>query len=363
MSKKKLLLIIGGVVVVGGLVAANLTMNRSNATRVQGDVAATRQLVEKVSASGRIQPQTKVNITSEVNGEIIGLYVREGDRVDAGRLLVLLDTVQVASDVQQARYAVSEINARLDGSRTALEQAEEEFKRQGQLWERGKLNSETQYNDSRYAYLNAKAAYEAMRASARQAEYRLEKQIDYLGKCRIQAPMGGVVTFLDAEVGEIAAAQTSFTQGKTLMTISNLDVFEVEVEVDETEISKVELNQPVDIEIDAFPDTVFRGQVTEIGNTAILANMGGENQSTNFRVKVIFEDVNKKVRPGMFGRARIPVARREAVVVPREAIVERGQLELAFLVDEQTPAGSGPRARMPLVRLGPPLERDRQSVV
>lgn len=324
MSKKKLLIIAGIVVVVGGLVVANLTMNRSTATKVQADEAAMRELVEKVSASGRIQPQTKVNITSEVNGEIIGLYVREGDRVEAGRLLVLLDTVQVASDVQQARYAVSEINARLNGSKVALDQAEEEFKRQEQLWERGKLNSETQYNDARYAYQNARASFEAMQAQARQAEFRLEKQVDYLSKCRIQAPMDGVVTYLDVEVGEIAAAQTSFTQGKTLMTISNLDVFEVEVEVDETEISKVDLTQAVDIEIDAFPDTVFKGQVTEIGNTAILSNVGGENQSTNFRVKVIFADVNKKVRPGMSATVDIETARRDHVLtIPYAAVVIR----------------------------------------
>ncbi|HOD66618.1 MAG TPA: efflux RND transporter periplasmic adaptor subunit [candidate division Zixibacteria bacterium] len=323
MSKKKLLIIIGVVVVVAVLVIANLTMNTSKAAKVQADVVTTREIVERVSASGRVQPQTKVNITSEVNGEIIGLYVREGDRVEAGKLLVLLDTVQVASDVQQARYALSEIKARLDGAKTTLDQAEEEFRRQEKLMEKD-LTSETIYKNARYAHLNAKATYEAMLAQEQQAQSRLEKQLDYLQKCRITAPMPGVITFLDVEVGEIAAAQTAFTQGKTLMTISNLDVFEVEVEVDETEIVKVEQGQPVDIEIDAFPDTVFKGGVVEIGNTAILATTSSSGMSTNFRVKVIFMDVNKKVRPGMSATVDIETARRDnALSVPYSAVVVR----------------------------------------
>lgn len=323
MTKKKLLIIIGVVVVVGGLIVANLTMNTSHAQAVQADIAKVRAIVENVSASGRIQPQTKVDITSEVNGEIIGLYAREGDRVEAGKLLVLLDTIQVASDVQQARYAVSEINARLEGARTTLDQAEEEFQRQEQLYT-NELTSETAFKNARYAYLNAKSSFEAMLAQSRQAQSRLEKQLDYLEKCRIQAPMSGVITFLDVEEGEIAAAQTAYTQGKILMTISNLDVFEVEVEVDETEIVKIDLGQPVDIEIDAFPDTVFQGEVVEIGNTAILASSGSSGMSTNFRVKVIFKDVNKKVRPGMSATVDIETARRDnALAIPYSAVVVR----------------------------------------
>jgi len=322
-KKKKLLLIIGGAVVVVAIIVANLSMNTSHAMSVQAEQASTREVVETVSASGRIQPQTKVNITSEVNGEIIGLFVREGDRVNVGDLLVQLDTVQVSSDVQQAKYSVNEIEARLSGAKTMLEQNEDEFNRQKQLYE-NKLSSETEFKNARYAYLNSKAAYEAMEAQARQAESRYEKQLDYLSKTKIVAPMAGVITFLDAEVGEIAAAQTAFTQGKTLMTISNLDVFEVEVEVDETEIAKVELHQPVDIEIDAFPDTTFKGEVTEIGNTAILSGLGSADQSTNFRVKVIFQEASKSVRPGMSATVDITTAKAEdALTIPYSAVVIR----------------------------------------
>ncbi|MFQ6008700.1 MAG: efflux RND transporter periplasmic adaptor subunit, partial [Candidatus Zixiibacteriota bacterium] len=321
--KKKLLLIAGGVVIVTVIVIMNLTMSTTNAVSVQADTVKTRDLIETVSASGRIQPQTKVDITSEVNGEIIGLFVREGDTVQAGQLLVVLDTVQLRSNVDQALYAVNEINARLSGAKTALDEAEEEYERQKRLFEND-LTSETMYKNAQYAYHKAKSTYEATVAQAQRAQAEYEKQLDNLRKAKITAPMTGVVTFLDCEVGEIAAAQTAFTQGRTLMTISNLNVFEVEVEVDETEITKVELGQEADIEVDAFPDTTFKGEVVEIGNTAIVTGLGSQDQSINFKVKVIFKDPNVKIRPGMSATVDITTAQRDDVLsIPYSAVVMR----------------------------------------
>jgi len=344
-KKKKWLLIIGGIVVVVVIVVLNLTMSTTNAVSVQADVTKTRDLVETVSASGRIQPQTKVDITSEINGEIIGLYAREGDNVEAGDLLVVLDTMQLRSDVDQARYAVNEINARKSGTETTLEQAEEEHERQKRLFEND-LTSETMFNNAKYAFLNAKSTHEATKAQARQFESRYEKQLDYLSKAKIVAPMSGIVTYLDCEVGEIAAAQTAFTQGKTLMTISNLDVFEVEVEVDETEIAKIELNQEVDIEVDAFPDTTFKGEVVEIGNTAIVTGLGSTDQSTNFKVKVTFKDPDVKIRPGMSATVDITTSHRDdALSIPYSAVVMRSfdldSLERARAKDTLQSGSSG----------------------
>lgn len=323
MSKKKWLIIIGVVIVVGILISINLISDTSKKTKVNAKEAKYRKLIEKVSASGRIQPQTKVNITSEVTGEIIDLKVKEGDFVKSGELLIVLDTVQLRSDVDQARYSVSEINARLQGSKAVLDQTKEEFERQQRLFD-AKLTSETQYNNSKYDYINAEAAYNAASAQSKQADSRLEKQLDYLSKAKIVAPMSGIITLLDCEVGEIAPAQTAFTQGKTLMTISNLNVFEVEVEVDETEINKIRIGQNVDIEVDAYPDTVFPGEVVEIGNTALIADLGSQDQSTNFSVKVIFNDPNVKIRPGMSATVDIITNTKENVLsVAYSSIVMR----------------------------------------
>ncbi len=313
MSTKKILLIGVAVIVVGGLIYMNMTMNTTNATKVNLETAKNRELIEIVSASGRIQPQTKVDITSEVNGEIINLKVKEGDRVNSGDLLIVLDTVQLRSNVNEARYAMSEIEARLEGSKVTMTQNEEEYERQKSLRETNH-SSEIEVTNAMYAYQSAKSSYNATQAQAKQVKSRYENQLDNLSKAKIVAPMTGIITFLDCEVGEIAQGQTAFSQGRTLMTISNLDVFEVEVEVDETEINKVFLGQTVEIDVDAFIDTVFSGEVVEIGNTALISGAGSQDQSTNFKVKVIFQDANVKIRPGMSATVDIVTNRHESTL-------------------------------------------------
>ena len=323
MSKKKILLIIGGVIVVAGLAYMNMTMNTEKTTKVNIETAKDRELIEIVSASGRIQPKTKVDITSQINGEIINLLVKEGEHVNAGDLLIVLDTIQLRSNVNEANYAMSEIEAQLQGSEVTMNQNKEEFDRQKRLRAEN-LSSETQLTNAKYAYLNSLSAYDAMLARSHQVKSRYENQLDNLSKAKIIAPMSGIITFLDCEVGEIAQGQTSFSQGRTLMTISNLDVFEVEVEVDETEINKVALGQDVKIEVDAFIDTVFAGKVVEIGNTALISGNGSQDQSTNFKVKVIFNDENVRIRPGMSATVDIVTNKKgNALSVPYSAIVMR----------------------------------------
>ncbi len=323
MNKKKKILTFGGIgILIVAIIVLNFTTNTDKATKVNAEAADSRKLIETVSASGRIQPQTKVDITSEITGEIISLYVSEGDYVNKGDLLVVLDTVQLRSDVDQARYALSEVKARLTGFKASLQKAEEDFEIQKKLFEKEQI-PEVVFNNAKYTYLNSKANYEATQAQKSQSEARYAKQLDNLSKAVIVPPMNGIITFLDCEVGEIAAAQTAFTQGRTLMTISDLSVFEVEVEIDETEINKIELKQEVEIEVDAFPDTVFSGEVVEIGNTAILGG-GTQNQSTNFLVKVVFNDPNVKIRPGMSATVEVTTNKSDnALSIPYSSVVFR----------------------------------------
>ena len=341
-KKSKRFLIIGVAVVVIVLLALTLSMDTEQGMTVQADEAKQRDLIETVSASGRVQPETKVEITSEITGEIIALRVKEGDTVSSGQLLIVLDTIQLRSDVDQSRYALNELGARLEGAGATLEQNDDEYKRQQRLFE-GNLTSETALKNSKYAYLNSKAMFDAIEAQASQARARHAQQLDRLSKAKMLAPMSGVVTYVNCEVGEIAPAETGFTQGKVLVTISNLEVFEVEVEVDETEITKLDLQQTAQIEIDAFPDTTFKGRVVEIGNTAILSGLGTQEQSTNFRVRVVFEDRNAKIRPGMSATVDITTAsREETVTVPYSAIVIRSMnLDSLMMAREGGAQGSG----------------------
>ena len=321
--KKKTIIIIGVVVVIAVFAVISLTSNGRRATNINAATVEKQSLTEKVSASGRIQPKTKVDITSEFSGEIIALLVSEGQQVKAGDLLVVMDTIQIKADVSQARYAFDGARASLAGAEASFNQADEDYQRQQRLFEQN-LSSETEYNTAKYAYLNAKARFENAQAQANGAEAAYDKQLDRLRKAKITSPMNGVLTFLDCEVGEIAAGQTAFTQGKILMTISDLSVFEVEVEVDETEINKIQLGQHSEIEVDAIPDTSFAGSVVEIGNTAIMVGLGTQDQSTNFRVKVTFADFNPRLRPGMSATVDVTTAERDDILaVPFASVVTR----------------------------------------
>lgn len=308
------------------IVVLLFSMSGSNgkATMVQADLVSLGDITEIVTASGRIQPQTKVDIVSEVSSQIIDVLVNEGDRVSRNQPLLLLDTIQLKSDVAQARFTMDEIMARADAALTDYEKSKLEYDRQSRLYEQ-KLTSENAYTDAKFAFESSQANQKAMEAQVKNARARLDKAQDNLRKTRIIAPMEGVVTSLNAEVGEVAQAQTSYTQGKTLMTVADLAVFEVEVEVDETEVGKVKLGQPAKIRVDAYRDTVFEGTVVEIGNSAIIEGLGTDNYTTAFRVKVRFADTGDfSVRPGMSASVDITTDRAEGVLkIPYAAIVTR----------------------------------------
>lgn len=321
-SKKVILTALGIVIAIVVIVALS-SGSGNDAKMVQADLAYRDDIAEVVSASGRIQPQTKVDITSEVSAEIIRIFVKEGEVVERGQMLIVLDTIQLQADVAQAHFGLDEITARAEAAKAQLEIDRLEAERQQALFEQ-KLTSKTAADNARFALENATANYRAALAQVETARARLEKAQDNLSKASIRAPMPGVVTFLSVEVGEIAQAQTAFTQGATLMTIADLAVFEVEIDVDESEIAKIKLGQKAEIEVDAFRDTTFAGTVVEIGNSALIAGQGSENYTTSFRVKVRFDKAEVTFRPGMSATVDITTNKAEdALLIPYAALVTR----------------------------------------
>ncbi|MFH1701282.1 MAG: efflux RND transporter periplasmic adaptor subunit [Candidatus Zixiibacteriota bacterium] len=309
------------IVVIGVIIGS--TTNGEEGTLVQANLAYVDDISEIVTATGRIQPQTKVEITAEVSAEIINLFVDEGDQVSKGDRLILLDTIQLRANLMQAQYAYDEMAARTEAARALYEKNKNNYERQSSLFNR-QLISETDYSEATFAYENSKANYDAMQAQVRIARSRVEKEADNLANTVIMSPMSGVVTYLNAEKGEIAQAQTSYTQGKRLMTISDLSVFEVDVNVDETEVRKISVGQKTEIRIDAFRDTSFAGSVVEIGNSAMIIGEGTEDYSTNFQVIVRFDDTIENIKPGM--SATVDIATdfaSEAVLIPYAAVVTR----------------------------------------
>lgn len=339
-SKKVVITGIAAVVVITAIVVMT-TGSGKKPTPVQADLAFKDDISEIVSASGRIQPQTKVDITSEVSAQIIEVFVKEGELVERGQRLILLDTIQLQSDVSQARYSLDEISSRADAAKAQLEIDKLESERQTKLYQQ-QLASENAATNARYVLENSSANYKAMLAQVETARARLDKANDNLTKTLIKAPMPGVVTFLSVEVGEIAQAQTAFTQGKTLMTIADLSVFEVEIDVDESEIAKIVLEQKSKIKVDAFRDTSFAGTVVEIGNSALVANAGTDNYTTSFRVKVRFDKAEVTFRPGMSATVDITTDKaEEALLVPYAALVTREFDPDSLKAKTETASGGG----------------------
>jgi HlyD family secretion protein len=322
-SKKKLIIIIVVVVVAAVLVVANLQRGNSGTVTVQTKKAVMADIISEVSGSGRIQPKTKVNITAEVSTEVISIPVKEGDRVIRGTTLIQLDTLQLQKDMESFLYAANELNARLEGAKVLLDQNKEEYERQKMLHEK-KLTSEQIYKNAFYAYRTQETNHNALLEQKKAAASRLEKARDNLSKTMLTSPMDGIITLLDVEVGEIAQAQTPYSQGRTLMVVSDMSEFEVEVEIDETDIADLELGQKAKVEIDAFPDTTFEGEIAEIGNTAITTGYGSNDQSTDFMVKIALLNANPKIRPGMSATVDITTTEHMGVLsVPIQAIVMR----------------------------------------
>lgn len=316
--------IIGGLLLIVIAVVLNFTLNtKEKTTSVQADLAYKDAISEIVTASGRVQPKTKVDITSEVSAEIVQLFVKEGDYVTKGTPLLQLDTIQYKSDANQAKYSLDEIKARAAAAKSQLDKDKKEYERQQSLFAKG-LSSETLLTDATFSYENSKANYDAYVAQVKSVDAQLNKSLDNLSKTTIKAPMDGVIIYMSAEAGEIAQAQTSFTQGKTLMTIADLAVFEVEVEIDETQIANVKLNQPVEIRVDAFDDSTFTGKVTEIGNSATMSGQGTEEFTTAFKVIVNFNKTDVTIRPGMSATVDITTnSDSNALLIPYASVVSR----------------------------------------
>ncbi|MBN2384229.1 efflux RND transporter periplasmic adaptor subunit [bacterium] len=327
-KKKRVVIITVIVLVLVVMVVIGITKNKQGGISVQVQKIERVDVISIVSGSGKVQPKTQVNITSEVNAAVVSIPVKDGERVNKGQILIQLDTLQATKDMESALYAANELSAHFEGAQIQLAQLKDNYKRLEELYAQ-KMSSEQAYKESRYAYKNQEATIKALIEQQKAADSYLEKARDNLNKTTIKAPMDGVITWVDVEVGEIAQAQTSFTQGKTLMILSDLSDFEVEVEIDETDIADLEVSQQASIEIDAFPDKTFAGQVTEIGNTATTSGFGSTDQTTNFKVKVVLLDSDKRIRPGMSATVDITTnEHRDVLAVPIQAIVMRNAEDL-----------------------------------
>src|SRR3989337_1951419 len=306
-KRNKIIIIAGVLIVVVVIVLLNLFRSGEKVYTVEADKVKKGDLASIVTGSGKVQAKKDVKIGAMVPGLIISLPVKDGDLVKKGQLLVQIDPSEYKS-------AVAQTTAQLNSAKASFEQAKLLHERQQKLFEKS-LTSKEQYDASLTQYDVAKAQYDQSQASLRQAE-------DLLAKTTINAPMDGKITELLKKEGEMV---TGATYNPTeIMTISDLSAFEVEVEVDETDIAETRLTQEAKIKIDAFPDTSFKGEVSEIGNTAKITGFGTQDQVVNFIVKVLIQDEVNGIKPGMSASLDITTASHKDVLnIPIAAVVMR----------------------------------------
>ena len=309
-------------------------------------------IVETVSATGKIQPEIEVKLSSEVSGEIIELPVVEGQAVEKGDLLVRVNPDIYQSNVNRAQAGLETSRANYAQAQASLKQAEANYNRNKSLFEKGVI-SKAEWDRVVSEYEVAKANKESAYYNMQSTSATVKEAQDNLGRTNIYAPMSGTISKLDAELGERVVG-TQQMAGTEILRVANLTNMEVEVDVNENDIVKVEVGDSTIVEVDAYLGEEFKGIVTEISNSADAALT--TDQVTNFKVKVrILEESYKELlkekpanyspfRPGMTATVDIITNRKDAVIgVPISAIVikndttkaksEEQKYEAVFLKD------------------------------
>jgi len=320
MSRRtKIGLFLGLVAAVAVGVSALSAARRGNrATDVRLEAVSNRDLVAIVTASGKIEADTRVDVSSDITGRIVKITVREGDRVEKGQLLVQIDPAQYQSVVQRGEAFLSSTQASLLQTQANRDQAKRALDRASELRKaNANLISAEAVEQAQQAYDVAIANYQSNESQVDQARASLQEAKDNLAKTRIYAPISGRVTRLAVEEGEVAVPGTFSRETGLLMTVADLGVILAKVDVDETDVVRLALGDSVAISIDAFPDTAFVGRVTKIGNSAKLAAQQGGGQTTDravdFEVEVTLDKPPLDIRPDLSATARIITETRKQV--------------------------------------------------
>jgi HlyD family secretion protein len=338
MTKKKRILIGALIlVVVGGIVAANLKREAGKVVKVQAEKVARRNLTSLVSASGRVQPKHEVKVSALRMGKVTRLAVKEGDRVAAGDLLLEIDPTTYRSSVAQLSASVEAEKARLQLAEAEEERARQDHDRIVALVASG-LASDQDRTRAETDVAVSKARTEAAREAVLAANALLTSAQHDLKQVTVVSEIDGIVTRVNVEEGETAIVGTMNNPGTELLRIADLSAMEAEVDVDETDVVDVALEQKAKVTIDSYPDTSFAGVVSEIGNSAILPPTGAQDQSVDFKVVVTLTEDVPGVRPGLTAKAEITVAQRDSVLaVPIQSLTVRR--ESALREDESKPNG------------------------
>jgi HlyD family secretion protein len=323
--RKRTLIFMAVVLVILAVVMLNLRTQREKTVKVTIEKVKRQDLTSIVSASGEVKPKKSINISAQVPGRIIKIGVIEGQEVKAGDFLLKLDSTQYEANADRDRFFIQSSKADLIEAQARLQRDKDSYERQKKLFAE-QLISRDQLESFKAQYDVSDAQVNGIQFQIKQAEASLKSTLDNLNKTVFVAPRDGIITSLRVEEGETAIVGTMNNPGTVLMTIADLSVMEVEVQVDETDVVGVRLGQESNVRVDAYPDTTFKGKVTEIGSSAIQKVTGGTSteESKDFKVDVTLETPPQKLKPGLSASADIITAEKKNVLaVPISALVLR----------------------------------------
>jgi HlyD family secretion protein len=343
--------------------------NNKDIPTVQAGQVVRQDLAQSVASTGEIKPKKSVNISSNAMGRIVRMPVKEGDHVRKGDLLISLESIQTAADVEAAQAMLAAGQTELDAmesqiksNEAAIATSKAEIARAESDLSRSKLNldrADSLMKDGlipREQFDHTKADYDvsvtqlnAAKARLTQAEaqaaqtlkqrdgtkLRLAQQRtaliraqDQLEKTTITAPLDGIITYLPVNEGEIAIIGVQNQPGTTLMTIADMSIITAEVKVDETDIVNVHLGQEAEIKVDALGEKTLKGHVSDVGNSAVNrsgnSNQGGNQEAKDFKVVITLDEPPQELRPGLSCTARIITARtKQVLTIPLQALTVR----------------------------------------
>ena len=322
-SRRKLYLWLG----IGGfilllIIGSAISSKREKPIAVTTEKAARRTIIETVSATGKVQPETEVKISPEVAGEIIELPVEDGKKVKKGDLLLKIRPDSYKALFEQQQAAISTAQSISGQQKAAMEKAEQDFHQAEDLFHK-KLISQTEMLAAKTSYDAAQAMYQSSLHSIEGAQASSSQARDQLSKTTIYSPLDGVVTILNSKLGERVVATNQFA-GTEVMRVADLNHMQAVVDVNENDVVHVKIGDSCKVTIDAYGDRKFPGTVEQIANTGKTTGSGTQEEVTNFEVKIRLDNRDTPLRPGLSCTADIQTdMARDVVSVPIQSVTIR----------------------------------------
>ena len=306
----KILIAVLGAAAIGTAAYFSVTSRREGGEEVRAEIVERRDLTATVTASGNVRARRKVDISSDISARVTELLIDEGADVEEGQVLLRLDPSRYEAAVNRSLANLRQSQAAVTQSDANFLRAEREAERKESLWARDSLLVSRQEVENARTDLDVQRSLrESARFGVGQAQAALDEARDQLSKTVIVAPMAGRVTRLNVEEGETVIVGTMNNPGSLVLTVSDLSVMEVVLEVDETDVPEIALGDSASVDLDAFPDLEFPGVVTEIGNSAIRppSQVAGTGQTPtiDFEVVVTLYEPSAELRPDLSATAEV----------------------------------------------------------